>query len=164
MYKAPYEPHSRHENTKMRLTWTAEMEKQLRTAIENKCIQPSSSEFGSPPAVLFMAKNTGKVRIVIDTRPLNITEKDGYPVPQIEDPMVKLACELRFSEADMVNAYHQVSVHPQNQNKTDLFESRELPFSIANGPACFVGQALTGNNCSVSRLHYRDWRSLEGPS
>jgi hypothetical protein len=62
----------------------AELNRQLKDAMEAGLIRPIHSELGSP--VLYVRKNDGSKRLCIDYRGLNeVTRKDAYPLPRVDD-------------------------------------------------------------------------------
>jgi hypothetical protein len=67
----------------------AELNRQLKDAVEAGLVRPSYSEFGSP--ILFVRKADGSLRLCIDYRDLNeVTRKDAYPLPRVDDTMDEL--------------------------------------------------------------------------
>jgi hypothetical protein len=61
-----------------------ELNKQIEELLEKCFIHPSSSPWGAP--VLFVSKKDGSRRMCVDYRSLNeVTIKNKYPLPQIED-------------------------------------------------------------------------------
>jgi hypothetical protein len=62
----------------------AELNRQLKDAVEAGLVRPSYSEFGSP--IIFVRKADGSLRLCIDYRGLNeVTRKDAYPLPRVDD-------------------------------------------------------------------------------
>ena len=84
-----------------------EIKSQLQEYLERGWIRPSTSEFGAP--VLFVRKKDGSLRMCIDYRALNnITVKDRYPLPRIDELLDRIA-EARptvFSKIDLQKGYH----------------------------------------------------------
>jgi hypothetical protein len=71
------------------LAQRAELNRQLKDAVEAGLIRPSYSEFGSP--ILFVRKADGSLRLCIDYRGLNeVTRKDAYPLPRVDDTLDEL--------------------------------------------------------------------------
>ena len=59
----------------------AELQKQLKDLTEHGYIKPVSSPFGS--GILFVQKANGKLRMVVDYRPINrLTVMDKYPISE----------------------------------------------------------------------------------
>jgi hypothetical protein len=64
----------------------AELNRQLKDAVDVSVIRPSYSEFGSP--ILFVRKADGSLRMCIDYGGLNeVTRKGAYPLPRVDDTL-----------------------------------------------------------------------------
>lgn len=120
-----------------------ELVRQLKVALDKGWIAPSTSEFASP--ILFVPKKDGKLRMCIDYRHLNdITLKDRYPLPNIQDLLHRIQGSSFFSKLDMASGYHQISVAPKDRHKTGFitkygsFQWNVLPFGLCNGPSHFM--------------------------
>ena len=62
------------------------LRKQLDELLEQKFIEPSLSQYGSP--CLFVKKKTGELRLVVDYRKLNqATLKMNYSIPRIDESL-----------------------------------------------------------------------------
>ena len=104
-------------------------------------IKPSSSPLASP--VTLVPKGEGW-RFFIDYRKINqVTKRDRYPVPRIDDFFYLLQGNSVFSTLDLKNGYHQLSIDPTDTEKTAFvchkgqFEFLRVPFGLANAPAQF---------------------------
>ena len=85
----------------------------LTDMLDNDVIQPSSSS----PIVLVM-KKYGSFRFCIDYRKLNeITYKDAYPLPRIDDTLNTLAGSQWFSTLDLLSGYWQIEVAERDRQK-----------------------------------------------
>ena len=120
-----------------------EEEAHLNKMLESGVIQPSNSEWASVPVLV--RKKDGKMRWCIDYRKLNnVTVKDVYPLPLIEECMDSLAGNVWFSKLDANLAYWQVHVAPEDRKKTafitkyGLFEFTRMGFGLCNAPATFA--------------------------
>ncbi|XP_076176653.1 uncharacterized protein LOC143151438 [Ptiloglossa arizonensis] len=147
-HRAPYpEPRrlapDRHQAAK------AEFELMLRQGI----IRPSKSPWATP--LHLVNKKDGKsMRPCGDYRALNDrTVADRYSLPHIEDFAQKLAGKNVFSKVDLVRAYNQIPVAPQDCEKTaittpfGLFEFVFMPFGLRNAAqTCqrFVDSVIRG--------------------
>ena len=79
----------------------AELKKQLEDLIEKRFIRPSSSPWGAP--VLFVKKKDGTMRLCIDYRGINnVTVKDKYPLPRIDELFDQLHGVSWFSKIDFI--------------------------------------------------------------
>ena len=114
----------------------------LQDMLKRKIIQPSSSPWASP--IVLVRKSDGSTRFCVDFRKLNdITRKDTYPLPHIEDTLATLAGSKIFSTLDLLSGYWQVGMANEDQEKTafgtteGLFEFRVMPFGLCNAPATF---------------------------
>jgi hypothetical protein len=76
-------------------------------------IRPSSSPWGAP--VLFVEKKDGTQWMCVDYRSLNeVTIKNKYPLPRIEDLFDQMRGASVFSKIDLRSGYHQLKI----QSKT----------------------------------------------
>jgi len=89
-------------------------------------------------------KPDGTWRIVGDYKTLNNqTVHDSYPVPHIQDFSLSLAGSNIFSRIDLVRAYNQLTVAPEDIPKTaistpfGLFEYVRMPIGLRNSGQTF---------------------------
>jgi hypothetical protein len=128
-----------------------ELKRQLADMLSKGLIRPSVSPWGSP--ILFVDKRDGTIRLCVDYRELNeVTIKNKYPLPKIEDLYDKLNGAKVFSKIHLRTGYHQLKVRESDIPKTafttrySLFEYTVMSFSLTNAPAYFVK--------SQDRLHH----------
>ena len=105
-------------------------------------IQPSNSPWNSP--VVLVKKKNGDIRFCVDYRALNeVTKRDTYPLPRIDDSIDSLSGASIFSSLDLKSGYFQCPLAESDREKTafvtpdGLFEFKVLPFGLSNGPATF---------------------------
>jgi hypothetical protein len=88
-----------------------ELKKQLTELQEVGYIRPSSSPWGAP--VLFVQKKDGSQRMCVDYRSLNdVTVRNKYPLPRIEDLFDQMRGARVFSKIDLRSGYHQMKIRP----------------------------------------------------
>nr|XP_051208907.1 uncharacterized protein LOC127326090 [Lolium perenne] len=86
-----------------------ELKKQLDDMLRKGLIRPSASPWGSP--VIFVDKRDGTIRLCVDYRKLNdVTIKNKYPLPKIEDFFDQMNGTRVFSKIDLRTGYHQLKV------------------------------------------------------
>jgi hypothetical protein len=96
-----------------------ELKKQIDKLLEKGYIRPSTSPWATP--VLFVEKKDGTKRMCIDYRALNeVTIKNKYPLPRIEDLFDQLREASVFSKIDLRSGYHQLRIRPFDVPKTSF--------------------------------------------
>ena len=94
---------------KMDVDELKELKKQLREQLDKGFIQPSASSWGAP--VLFVEKKDKTKRLVVDYRSLNeVTIKNKYPLPNINDLFDQLKGASVFSKIDLRSGYFQLKI------------------------------------------------------
>ena len=121
----------------------AELKKQLEELQQSGFIRPSSSPWGAP--VLFVKKKDGSMRMCVDYRALNeVTIKNKYPLPRIDDLFYQLKGAKYFSKIDMRSGYYQLKIKESDISKTAFvtrygqFEFTVMSFELTNAPAYFM--------------------------
>ncbi len=128
---------------KMDVDELKELKKQLKEQFEKGFIRPSSSSWGAP--VLFVEKKDSSKRLVMDYRSLNeMTIKNKYPLPNINDLFDQLKGAKVFSKIDLRSGYFQLKIREEDIPKTafttryGLYEYTVMPFGLTNAPAYFM--------------------------
>jgi hypothetical protein len=90
--------------------------------LEKGFIHPSSSRWGAP--VIFILKKDGTQRLYVDYHALNeVTVKNKYLLPRIDDLFDQLHGACVFSKTDLRSGYHQLKIRECDIPKT-AFVSR----------------------------------------
>jgi len=107
-----------------------------------KVIEPSHSAWAS--TVVIVPKKKGKARFCVDYRRLNnITKKDAYPLPRMEDCLDSLRDAKVFTSLECTAGYWKVSIRPVDREKTaftthsGIYDWLSMPFGLTNAPATF---------------------------
>jgi hypothetical protein len=123
-------------------TERAEINRQLKDAVDAGMIRPNYSEFGSP--ILFVREADGSLRLCIDYRGLNeVTRKDAYPLPRVDDTLDELKDANVYTHLDLASCFWQVRVRdkdihkPAFQTPNDLMEWVAMPFDMCHAPSTF---------------------------
>jgi len=105
-------------------------------------IRSSRSPFASP--VLFVKKPGGGLRFCVDYRALNeITIRNRYPIPLIQETLDRLAKARYFTKLDVIAAFNKIRIREGDEKYTafrtrwGLFEYLVMPFGVKNGPSTF---------------------------
>ena len=106
-------------------------------------IEPSNSPYNF--GLVAVPKKNGKVRWAVDFRPLNkISQRDTYPIGNINDNLARLSKSKIFSGLDGSCAFHVIPLDETSKPKTAFstpfgsFHFKRLPFGLANGPSTYA--------------------------
>ena len=120
-----------------------ELKKQLKDLEDKGYIRPSSSPWGCP--AMFVDKKDKSQRLVVDYRPLNeVTIKNKYPLPRIDDLFDQLNRAKVFSKIDLRLGYHQIKIRKEDIPKTAFrtrygsYEYTVMSFGLTNAPSTFM--------------------------
>jgi hypothetical protein len=134
IFKRPY---------RMAANQLADLKEQLQELLDKGYIRPSASPWGAP--VIFVPKKDGTQRMCVDYRSLNeVTIKNKYPLPRIDDLFDKLMGACVFSKIDLRSGYHQLKIRATDIPKTafitrcGLYEYTVMSFELTNAPAYFM--------------------------
>ncbi len=118
------------------------LREQLDEWLKHDVIEPADSPWSSN--LVAAKKKGGKIRWCIDWRRLNeVTKKDSWPMPTVQDTIARLAGSNIFSGVDMAGAFHCIDIHPDDREKTAFatpfgtFQQKRLGFGVTNGPATY---------------------------
>ncbi|KAK1684386.1 hypothetical protein QYE76_045234 [Lolium multiflorum] len=120
-----------------------ELKAQIDELEQKGFIQESVSPWGTP--VIFVDKRDGGKRMCGDYRNLNnVTIKNKYPLPRIQDLFDQVQGAGVFSKIDLRSGYHQIKIKKEDVPKI-TFVSRYghheylvVPFGLTNAPAIFM--------------------------
>ena len=101
------------------------MEKAVSELIAQGVVERSQSPWSS--AVVLVRKKDGSTRCCVDYRALNnVTIKDSYPLPRVDDTLDALAGAKWFSTLDLKSGYHQVEMAEEDKEKAAFSSGRGL--------------------------------------
>jgi len=113
---------------------------QINKMLKLKVIEPSHSAWASP--VVIVPKKNGKARFCVDYRRLNdITKKDAYPLPRMEDCLDSFGDAKVCTSLDCTAGYWQVPLRPADREKTaftthaGIYHWLSMPFGLNKAPA-----------------------------
>jgi hypothetical protein len=100
IFKTPY---------RMVANQLVELKEQLQELLDKRYIRPSASPWGAP--ISFVPKKDGTQRMRVDYHSLNeVTIKNKYPLPRIDELFDQLKGACVFSKIDLKSGYHQLKI------------------------------------------------------
>ena len=118
------------------------LKNEIISLLNRGLIEPSHSPWSFP--VLLVQKKNGKYRMCIDYRKLNdITVKDSYALPFIDELISSVRGAKIFSALDLFSGYHQIPMNKKDIEKTSFttkfgnYNFLVMPFGLTNAPASF---------------------------
>lgn len=125
--------------------------------LEQDNIEVTRSPFASP--VVLAQKKSGEWRFCVDFRALNnITVRDAYPLPRMDEALQALRGNQYFTILDLLSGFWQIPFATKDRHKSafvtrsGLYQFKVMPFGLTNSPATFqrlMDRVLTGLNwCS----------------
>ena len=139
------------------------LREETQKLLNNDIIEHSTSPWSSP--VVLVKKKDGTTRFCVDYRRLNqITTKDAFPLPRIDDIYDQLTKATYFSKFDFKAGYFQVPLDKADRPKTAFstrdghFQFKVLPQGLTNGPPTFqrIVNQILGPNRWKHMLAYID--------
>ena len=125
---------------------TPQAREEIRRLVAEMVQDSVAEESFSPwaaPVVLVKCKD-GRLRYCVDCRRLNdVTVKDAYPLPRVDDLLDHVGDARVFSSLNLASGYRQVPVHQADREKTSfvtpdgVYKFRQMPFGLINAPATF---------------------------
>ena len=93
---------------------------------------------------MFVQKKDGSTRFCVDYRLLNnLTLKDAYPLPRVDETLDSLSGSQWFCTLDLASDYWQVELDEDALKKSafivrgGLYQWKIMPFGLCNAPATF---------------------------
>jgi hypothetical protein len=130
---------------------------EINKLLDQGRIEESTSPWSSP--IVLVRKKNGSVRFCIDYRKLNnITTKDAFPIPRIDDIFDHLSQAEYYTTIDFKSGYFQVALDPKDRPKTAFstrdqhFQFTVLPQGVTNGPPAF--QRIVSKILGQTRWQY----------
>jgi len=97
----------------------------INELLENKIIRFSMSPWAAP--IVLVKKKTRDTRLCVDFRkPNNITKKDYFPLPRIDDILDLLQGQKYFSTLDLASSYWQIELEEESKEKTAFIVDNNL--------------------------------------
>jgi hypothetical protein len=120
-----------------------ELKEQLQELLDKGYIRSSASPWGAP--VIVVPKKDGTQRMCVDYCSLNeVTIKNMYPLPRIDDLFDQQKGACVFSKIDLRSGYHQLKIRATGIPKTALitqygiYEYTVMSFGLTNAPTYFM--------------------------
>ena len=118
------------------------VEAEVKDMLEADVIRPSSSPWASP--IVIVTKKDGTNRFCVDFRKVNnVLKQNSYPLPNIDDMLLRLGKAKYFTCLDLKSGYWQIEIREEDKEKTaficheGLFEFNKMPFGLASAPSVF---------------------------
>ncbi|XP_068237201.1 uncharacterized protein [Palaemon carinicauda] len=124
-------------------------QQQLKTEVayllKHGLAEESHSEWASP--CILVDKPDGSARMCTDYRKVNnVTIKDSYPMPRVEDIIDNVAKFPFLSKIDLLKGYYQIELDKDSRNIAafvtphGLYNYKVMPFGLCNAPLTFQRQ------------------------
>jgi hypothetical protein len=138
----------------------------IEEMVRNGTLQHVMSEWASP--VVPVMKPNGEVRICVDYRRLNeVTQKDVYPLPNMEDILEEIAewGAKIYVKFDLRAGFHQIKLSEEAKQKSAMittggtFAWQYMPMGLVSAPATFqrvMNHALRHCNAAKVKCYLDD--------
>ena len=118
------------------------LQKEVEYLVENGLAEESKSEWASP--CIMVRKPDGTFRMCTDYRKLNnITVKDSFPMPRVDDIIDSVASANFLSKLDLLKGFYQVELEKESRDiaafvtPSGLYNYTVMPFGLCNSPITF---------------------------
>ena len=116
---------------------------EVQSMLDKGIVQPSKRPYSAP--IVLQKKNDGSWRFFVDYRKLNeVTIKDAFPIPRIQQTFDALKGQKYFSSLDLASGYWQVPAAEEDRHMTafvtpdgGFYEYVMMPFGLSNAPGTF---------------------------
>ena len=129
-------------NQRIPIAYEKAIDEEVRRNLDSNIISHSTSPWCS--RLVPADKKDGTLRLCVDFRALNnVTIKDKYPIPRIDELIDKLGQAKYFSTLDATSGFHQLAIDAADKCKTAFswrnghYEFNRMPFGLCNAPATF---------------------------
>ena len=113
------------------------LRKTLTELLDNGFIRVSNSLAAAP--IIFVKKFGGGLQFCVDYRRLNeMSRKDSYLIPHIDETLRTIAAAKYISKVDVISAFHRIRVKDDDEWKTafntrfGLYEWLVTPFGFTD--------------------------------
>jgi len=114
----------------------------VRELLDLDVIEESQSEWRFP--LVIVKKKDSTIRMTVDLRDLNdVTVKDTFPMPRVDEFFDKVGKARIFSRLDLRKGYYQILMRKKDRPKTafafngKLYHFKRMPFGACNAPQTF---------------------------
>ena len=118
------------------------IQKEIDAMLRMGLIRPDMSEWSSP--VVLVPKSDGSQIFCIDFRKVNnITKKDSFPLPRIDECIEKIGASKFISKLDLLKGFWQIGLSAKAQEICcfstlgQTYLPLVLPFGLSNSPSNF---------------------------
>lgn len=115
----------------------------IKKHVASGVLQPSHSPYGS--MLVIVKKKDGSPRVCVDYRALNeITVKNKYPLPLMDELFDRVQGAKYFSSIDLRDGFYQILLREEDRQKTAFrtrfgsYEYTVLPMGLCNAPSTFM--------------------------